>query len=243
MNPASDPATERAEKELRQAQAELDAFSYSISHDLRTPLRFIRGFAEAIAEDTDSQLTPASQDCLKRILHSADRMEVMIKDLLAYSRIGRAEIHLEPQSLEALISDVVLAHHTVIQKAGAKVTLASPMPSVRADRSALQQILGHLLSNALKFTLPGQPAVVVFRAEADGPDQVRVWVEDQGLGIEPRYHERIFKLFERLHPADQFPGSGVGLAVLAKAMRRMEGTYGVESTPGQGSRFWLRFPR
>ncbi|MBW8780445.1 MAG: PAS domain S-box protein [Verrucomicrobia bacterium] len=227
---------------LQEINAELEAFSYSVSHDLRAPLQFVSGFAESILMDAGNHLTFDSKDHLRRILRSAGRMDTIINDLLAYSRLSRAEMHIGDQSLESIVADVIATHHLPIQASvGAQVSVASPLPSVRADKTGLFQALSNLLSNALKFTKPGQPAVIRIRAESRGP-KVRLWVEDNGIGIEAKNHERIFKLFERLHGNASYSGSGVGLSLVRKAVTRMGGACGVESAPGQGSRFWIDFP-
>jgi PAS domain S-box-containing protein len=227
---------------LQEINAELEAFSYSVSHDLRAPLQFVSGFAESIMDDAGNHLTPDSKDHLRRILRSATRMDTIIKDLLAYSRMSRAEMHLGEQSLDSIVTDVIATHHLPIQASfGTQVIVESPLPVVRADKTGLFQVLSNLVSNALKFTKPGHPVMIRIRAESRG-QKVRLWVEDNGIGIDPKYHERIFKLFERLNGNASFPGSGVGLSLVRKAVTRMGGACGVESALGQGSRFWIEFP-
>lgn len=226
---------------LQESNAELEAFSYSVSHDLRTPLRFVRGFTEAIVEESGAALSEQTQDYLRRILTAAQRMDTIINDLLSYSRLSRAEMQIVEQSLEAIVGDVLTFQYAQIQQAKAAVIVDSPLPHVRADRTGLFQALSNLVSNALKFTSQDRPPVVRIRAESRF-DHVRVWIEDNGIGIDPRHHDRIFKLFERLHGASEFPGTGIGLSLVRKAVQRMGGSCGVESTEGEGSRFWIDFP-
>lgn len=226
---------------LQESNAELEAFSYSVSHDLRTPLRFVRGFTEAVVEEVGQQLSPQVQDYLKRILNAAQRMDTIINDLLAYSRMSRTQMQIAELPLEPLINEVLVLQQAQIQHANAKVIVDSPLPSVQADRTGLFQSLSNLIANALKFTVAGRPPVIRIRAETLA-GRIRLWIEDNGIGIDPQHHERIFKLFERLHPASEYPGTGIGLSLVRKAVLRMGATCGVESSPGAGSRFWIDFP-
>lgn len=225
---------------LREANVELEAFTYSVSHDLRTPLQFVRSFAEAIESDRGNRLTPEGADFLQRIIRAAGRMEAIIHDLLGYSRLARADMALVPVPLDELVADVVSHQQAAIQRCGARVDVERPLPAVLADRVGLYQTLSNLLSNALKFSAAGRPPAVRLRAEPRG-SVVRLWVEDNGIGIHPRHHDKIFQLFERLHSPSEYPGTGVGLALVRKAVQRMGGQCGVESAPGAGSRFWIDF--
>jgi signal transduction histidine kinase len=227
---------------LREANAELEAFTYSVSHDLRTPLQFVRGFAEAIRSDAADNLSPENRDYLHRIIRAASRMDTIIQDLLGYSRLARAEMQLIELPLDEMINDVLAHHHAVIRESGAHVQVARPLPVVLADKTGLFQALSNLVSNALKFTRPGDPPEIRIRCETTEAG-TRLWVEDGGIGIDPRHHERIFKLFERLHSPAEYPGTGIGLSLVRKAVMRMGGQCGVESQPNQGSRFWIEFPQ
>lgn len=226
---------------LREANAELEAFTYSVSHDLRTPLQFVRGFAEAIHSDTAANLSTENRDHLQRIIRAASRMDTIIQDLLSYSRLARADVQLISLSLEDVVNDVLIHQHAAIRQSGATVVVERPLPQVAADRTGLFQALSNLVSNALKFTRAGTAPVVRIRVEAAGAGP-RLWVEDNGIGIDPRHHERIFQLFERLHSQADYPGTGIGLSLVRKAVSRMGGTCGVESAPEAGSRFWIEFP-
>jgi PAS domain S-box-containing protein len=226
---------------LREANAELEAFTYSVSHDLRTPLQFIRGFAEAIQSSGALAGSSENAEHLSRIIRAAARMDATIGDLLAYSRLTQSEIQLEPLRLETAVTDVLAQHHAAIKRTGATVFVDRPLPAVCADRTGLTQALANLISNALKFTRPGEAPWIRIRAETD-ERAVRLWVEDRGIGIEAADQDRIFRLFERLHGHSDYPGTGVGLSLVRKAVTRMGGTCGVVSSPGQGSRFWLEFP-
>lgn len=225
---------------LRETNAELEAFTYSVSHDLRTPLQFVRSFADAIEHDRKNALTPESSEYLARIVRAAGRMESIIHDLLGYSRLARADMVLLPTPLDEAVAEAINHHLTAIQRSGAQVEVDSPLPRVMADRVGLFQILSNLISNALKFTAPGVPPVIHVSAEV-GPTFTRLWIADNGIGIPTRHQEKIFQLFERLHSASEYPGTGIGLALVRKAAIRMGGQCGVESSPGTGSRFWIDF--
>jgi PAS domain S-box-containing protein len=226
---------------LRELNAELEAFTYSVSHDLRTPLQFIRRFAEAVNHEAGNQLTAESRGHLNRIISAAVRMDVIIHDLLGYSRTGRGEISLAPRSLEEAVAEVIAQHQALSQRLGAQILVDSPLPSVLADEAGLFQVLSNLVSNALKFAAPGRAPVVRLRAEAR-EHFVRLWVIDNGIGIHERHHAKIFQLFERVPDTTVYPGTGLGLALVRKAVGRMGGVCGLESSPGAGSRFWVDFP-
>lgn len=225
---------------LVEANAELEAFTYSASHDLRTPLRHMRGYAEAILGDSSAPLSADNQVGLRRILSAVQRMDTLIVDLLAYSRLSRGEITLEPLSLDQVVADVLADQRPSIEAARAVVEVRSPLPRVLVDSIGLRQVLVNLLSNALKFVAPGVTPFVTIRAESRGARE-RLWIEDNGIGIDVRHHDDIFGLFQRLHSTKVYAGTGIGLSLVRKGMARMGGECGVESAIGEGSRFWLDF--
>jgi signal transduction histidine kinase len=225
---------------LEEVNAELEAFTYSASHDLRVPLRHMRGYAEAILDEPSSTLSEDHQFNLRRILSCVQRMDVLIIDLLAYSRLSRDEITLESLPLDQALKDVLADQRASIEASGASIDVQGPLPRVLADSVGLRQVLFNLLSNALKFVAPGVTPRVVIRAESRG-SRVRLWIEDNGIGIEPRFHEDIFVIFRRLHGVKVYGGTGIGLSLVRKGMARIGGECGVESNPGEGSRFWLEF--
>lgn len=225
---------------LEEVNTELEAFTYSASHDLRVPLRHVRGYAEAMLDETSSPLSADHRVTLRRILSCVERMDALIIDLLAYSRLSRDQITLEPLSLDQAVLDVLADQRATIDASRAVVDVRSPLPRVLADSIGLRQVLSNLANNALKFVAPGTSPRVVIRAEPRGA-RVRLWIEDNGIGIEPKYHEDIFVLFRRLHGAKIYAGTGIGLSLVRKGMARMGGDCGVESAPGKGSRFWLEF--
>nr|WP_290226716.1 sensor histidine kinase [Trichocoleus desertorum] len=228
--------------QLQAANTELEAFGYSVSHDLRAPLRAMQGFTQALMEDYNDVLDGVGQDYARRISKAAQRMDVLIEDLLAYSRLSRAELELNPINLDSLVREAIAQLELEIRQRQAQIIVVSPLPPVMAHRVTLVQVIINLLMNAIKFVASGvQPQIKIW-AEAQS-DQVRLWVQDNGIGIAPEHQERIFRVFERLHGVEAYPGTGIGLAIVRKGLERMGGQVGVESNPGAGSRFWLELPK
>jgi signal transduction histidine kinase len=233
---------ERKLSELEEARRDLDGFAYSVAHDLRSPLRAMTGFSEALLEEHSGALDQTGRDYAQRIFESAKRMDALIQDLLAYSRLSLGEIVLQPVPLSAMMRDILHQMSVELRERHACIKLEEPLPTVNAHPVLLTQILTNLLSNAIKFIGPGVDPEVRVRAESSG-DVVRVWVEDNGIGIPSEHHERIFRVFERLHLQDRYPGTGIGLAIVRRAAERLRGETGVESEPGKGSRFWISLKR
>ena len=235
---------ERRADELGAANKELEAFSYSVSHDLRAPLRAMQGFAQALNEDFADRLGPVAQDYTRRIVAAACRMDTLIQDLLAYSRLSRAQMLLQPLDLRSVMAQIRTHTEGEFRDREASVEVAIPeaFPHVMAHSTTLAQVVTNLLTNAAKFVASGVRPHVRVWAEERG-EWVRLWVEDNGIGIAPEHQDRIFRVFERLHGSDTYPGTGIGLAIAAKGMERMGGRAGVESTPGKGSKFWIELPK
>lgn len=229
---------ERTEN-LSIANSELDAFAHTISHDLRAPLRAIHGYSDALVEDYGAGLPEEGRRFVGAISAAALRMEALIQDILAYARMARDEITSRSVSLDAVV-DSATRHLVPTSSAGAEevVEVERPLGAVMAHPAALQQIVDNLLSNAAKFVAPGSRPHVRIRTEPAGPN-VRLWVEDNGIGIAPAHQRRIFEPFERLHGVETYPGTGIGLAIVRRAVERMGGSCGVESEAGRGSRFWI----
>jgi len=234
----------RRADELEAANKELEAFSYSVSHDLRTPLRAMQGFAQALNEDFADRLGPVAQDYTQRIVAAACRMDSLIQDLLAYSRLSRAQMLLQPLDLRSIMAQIQAQTEGEFREREAVVEAAIPeaFPHVMAHATTLVQVVTNLLTNAVKFVASGVRPHVRVWAEERG-EWGRLWVEDNGIGIAPEHQDRIFRVFERLHGSETYPGTGIGLAIAAKGMERMGGRAGVESTPGKGSKFWIELPK
>jgi signal transduction histidine kinase len=226
---------------LREANAEMEAFTYSVSHDLRAPLRGIQGFAHALLDDYGDRLGDTGRDYARRIAAAGERLDGLVQDLLAYSRLSRAELQLRPVELGAVVKDVLAQIEADLGERRARVTVEGPVPAVVGHEATLAQVVLNLLTNAVKFVTPGVEPEVRIHAEPRG-GRVRLWVADNGIGIAPEHQERIFGVFERLHGIERYPGTGIGLAVVRRGVERMGGSVGVESAPGQGSRFWIELP-
>jgi signal transduction histidine kinase len=224
--------------QLTQVNRELDAFAYTISHDLRAPLRAMHGYADALVEDYGPMLPEEGHRFASRIVSAAGRMEDLIQDILAYSRLAREEVSVRPVSLESIVSRLTADAEPLIRETSAVVETERPLPDVMAHAPILTQAVGNLLSNAMKFVPPGQTPRVSIRAELDD-EWVRLWVEDNGIGIDPAHQERVFQPFQRLHGVETYPGTGIGLAIVRRSVERMGGRCGVVSNPGEGSRFWI----
>ncbi|MDO8545379.1 MAG: chemotaxis protein CheB [Opitutaceae bacterium] len=224
--------------ELRETIGELEAFSYSVSHDMRAPLRAMQGFAQLLLEKNEATLDARSVDQLHRINASAARLDALIGDVLTYSRLLRSEIVLQPISLDNLVRQIV-ATYPQLQANAAEITIDGVLPAVLANEASLTQVISNLLTNAVKFVAPGTAARVRLRAEEIEGD-VRLWFEDNGIGIDPCDHARIWTIFTRIVRARDYEGTGIGLAIVRKAVERMGGSIGLESAAGQGSKFWVR---
>ncbi|WP_242057146.1 MULTISPECIES: PAS domain S-box protein [Oscillatoriales] len=225
--------------QLEQANQDLEAFAYSIAHDLRAPLRGMHGLAEALLEDYGDKLDDLGQEYARHIVNSAHHLDDLINDLLDYSRLSRTELNLGSVDLNTVVSEALAQLKTDLEKSQAQVTAMPSMPKVQAHRNTLAQAIVNLLSNAIKFVdKDSQPGVHIW-AETDD-ECVKLWVADDGIGIAPEHQKRIFRVFERLHGIESYPGTGIGLAIVQKAVERMGGSVGVESELGKGSKFWIK---
>ena len=223
--------------ELITTNKQLEAFVYSIAHDLRAPLRAMQGFSAMLLEEAGPTLNEPGRNYAERINKSAQYMDALLSDLLAFSRISQQRVELTPINLEPLVGSVLSRLQNDLQEKNVRVESAGPWPLVLAHEPTLAQVLFNLTSNALKFVAPDVPPFLRLSAE-ERAAFIRVWVEDNGIGIAPDHQEQIFRLFTRLH-GEKYPGTGIGLAIVQKGIERMNGRVGVQSTPGQGSRFWF----
>lgn len=232
--------TERTAR-LQQMVEELEAFSYSVSHDLRAPLRVLDGYARALTEDYGGTLDPGAKDLLARISRASHRMDRLTQDVLAYTRISRGELTLEPVDLESMLRGVIEQYPSLIASSDL-IHLRLPLGAVLGHGPSLIQCFSNLLENALKFVREGETPHVEIYSETRG-DRMRVTVADRGMGIDPAQQQRIFGMFERAAAHKHVAGTGIGLAIVKKAAERMGGSVGVESVPGQGARFWLELAK
>ncbi len=223
--------------ELTAANKNLEAFVYSIAHDLRAPLRAMQGFSTLLLEESGPALDERGRDFAFRISRSAGFMDTLLKDLLAFSHISQQRFQLAPVNLRAAAQKAISSLDREIQDKNAVLELAGDWPKVLAHESTLIEVLVNLISNALKFVGPGVVPAILLRAE-EQDNLAQVWVEDNGIGIAPEHQERIFRIFTRLG-GEAYPGTGIGLAIVHKGIEQMGGRVGVESTLGRGSRFWF----
>jgi len=226
-------------RQLDEKAAELEAFSSTVAHDLRAPLRAIRTYSMELLEDARS-LSDGHQFA-RRILKTADRMDALIQGLLFYSRMAREELRSETLDLEAVAERALSEISTDVKEKFAEVTLERPLSRVTGNGFMLTQVLVNLLANAIKFVAKDVTPRVRLRAERRGR-VARLWVEDNGVGIDREDRAKLFRMFERLTTCDVYPGVGLGLAIVRRCMERMGGDVGVESEPGRGSRFWIELP-
>ena len=227
--------------DLNETNAELAAFAQTVSHDLRAPLRAMEGFALALAEDCGEQLGQDGREYVQHIMESAVRMDALAQDLLRYSRLGNTEIRLHAVELESILQDALSQLSSDIEACQAKIDIAEQMPTVLGHRATVLRIVTNLLSNGMKFVAEGVRPEVRVWAESVDNHMIRLWVEDNGIGVANANRERIFGVFERLHGIESYPGTGIGLAIVARACERLGGSCGMESQPGQGSQFWVEF--
>jgi PAS domain S-box-containing protein len=255
--------------QLREANANLQAFTYTAAHDLRAPLRSIKNFSAIVIEDYASQLDPEGQSALQRIGQSAEQMDHLLAGLLEYSAMTQAELRPEPVEFRKVLFDALTLLESDITAKSASVKVEDSPHTVSAHPATTIAITANLISNALKFIPSGvQPQIRIWTAEAGEPHLkaangqasalgtgaptpaqagrprfVRLNVQDNGIGIESQYLEKIFGVFERLHGKEDYAGSGLGLAIVKKGAERMGGRVGVESELGKGSKFWIELPK
>jgi PAS domain S-box-containing protein len=226
--------------ELETANKELESFAYSVSHDLRAPLRHVVGYGELLQKQASSSLDDKSRRYMRTILESAKRMGNLIDDLLAFSRIGRAETKETKVDLTQLANEVVaeLRQETrgrdIVWKIGV-------LPTCRGDRSMLKLVLVNLISNAVKFTRLRSPAEIEIGC-ADGPTSTEVFVRDNGAGFDMRYVHKLFGVFQRLHPTEEFEGTGIGLATVQRVIHRHGGQVRAEGALDHGATFYFSVP-
>lgn len=226
---------------LREAIVQMEEFSYSVSHDLRAPLRAMNAYADALIEDYGPRLDDTARDYLSRIRRSSQRMEKLTHDVLTYSRLARAEVVLGPVDLNAVLRDLI-GQYAELQSTAAEVRIEEPLARVRGHELSLGQCLGNLLTNAAKFVAPGvRPLIRVYTAESAG--NVRICVADNGIGIKPEHQRNLFQMFERVPTMARYDGTGIGLAIVRKAAEKMGGRCGIESDGATGSTFWIELPR
>ncbi|MGV2828854.1 ATP-binding protein [Myxosarcina sp. GI1(2024)] len=229
-------------RQLVQSNADLEAFNFLMAHDLQTPLRTITSFSEIVLQDHAHQLDNRAKDYLQRSIAAANRLNTLIRDLLTYSRLGHSKIRLQKVDLAKVVTEVIDDLETLRKEAQAEIFIEQFSFAVKSNYSILTQVILNLVTNAIKFVpADSQPRVKIWAERRQ--NWIRLWVEDNGIGIAPENQQKIFKVFIRLHGIQTYPGTGIGLAFVKRAMERLEGRLGIESELGQGSRFWLELPK
>ena len=228
---------QKLQEDLKKSNQQLEQFAYIASHDLKQPLRSISGFLEEIKIALSEGRTDDIDFYFSRVLAAADRMRTLLDDLLAYSRVGREEIKLEAVNIKQLLRESLQDLQSLIVENKVSVS-AGELPVVWGDRTQLRQVLENLISNAIKFTSPDKQTKIAVFAQTTDTHWV-IAVKDNGIGIEGKYRNKIFELFQRLHRQSEYPGTGLGLAICKKIIERHEGNIWLESEAGKGSIFYF----
>jgi PAS domain S-box-containing protein len=232
-------ALEEHARNLERSNAELEQFAYVASHDLQEPLRMVASYAQLLARRYRDKLDQDAEEFIEYIVDGATRMQNLINDLLAFSRVGTRTREFEATDSNAVLQRVLNHLQVAIEESQAVITY-DDLPEVMADSQQLGQLFQNLLSNAIKFH-GDEPPVIHVGCQQKGDDYL-FSVADQGIGIEPQYAERIFQLFQRLHGKKEYSGTGIGLAICKKIVERHSGQIWLESGTGQGSTFYFTLP-
>jgi light-regulated signal transduction histidine kinase (bacteriophytochrome) len=226
----------RSNADLAAVNAELEAFSYSVSHDLRAPLRHIDGFARILKEEHAAELSEEAQRYLDRVLHGANHMGHLVDDLLNLAKIGRRELARQRTKLDLLVREA-LADLPGTENRSIEWRV-EPLPEVDGDPGLLKLVFNNLLGNALKFTRSRQPAVIEIGTR-DSAEVTTIFVRDNGVGFDPKYADKLFGVFQRLHRQEDFEGTGVGLATVQRIIRKHGGEVWAESQVDNGATFFF----
>jgi light-regulated signal transduction histidine kinase (bacteriophytochrome) len=237
---AEESLTQHAQ-ELARINAELEDFTHSVSHDLKEPLRGIEAFAGFLAEDYGDKLDEQGQRYVGVLRDSAVRMKDLIDDLLQLSRIGRTAIEYVEMPIGAMVEDIGLELSYTLQEKNVDLRINTGLPTVACDRVRIREVFTNLISNAVKYNDKPQPVIEIACAQDNG--FYTFSVKDNGIGIEEQYHDKIFRIFQRLHRREEYEGTGVGLTICKKVVEAHGGTIWVESQPGEGTTFLFTIPK
>jgi two-component system sensor histidine kinase/response regulator len=243
----SEQALRESERDLRRANemlqrrtGELEAFSYTVSHDLKEPLRTLENFSRFLLDDYQDGLDEQGRSYLVRMGNASARLKQMIEDLLILSRVGRAPETLARIDVDGVLADVATSFQAALRERRARLIVEPALPAVAGERLCIEQVFGNLIANALKFNA-GEPVIHIgLREMRDG--FASLFVEDNGIGIDEEHHERIFGIFQRLHRREEYEGTGAGLAIVKRAAETLGGGVALESTPGAGATFIVTLP-
>lgn len=228
--------------QLRETIGELESFSYTVSHDMRAPLRAMQSYSQYLVDEYGSQLDEKGLNYLHQIMRSAVRLDRLIQDVLNYTRILHAPLPMRSVDLDRLVRDIIDTYPNG-QPIKPEIQILGKLPPVMGNEALLTQCISNLLTNGAKFVSPGTAPRLEISAELTAHAAVRLWIKDNGIGIAAENHARIFRPFERIHPAAEFEGTGIGLSIVRKAIERMGAQVGFESALGEGTRFWMQFKK
>lgn len=232
---------QRTVEDLERKTAELESFTYSVSHDLKEPLRTLEAFSQFLLEDYAEQLDEQGTDYLQRMGKAGGRLRRMIEELLVLARVGQRAQEPARVDIEEVVHDVVSAMQVAVQEKRARVEVEAGLPAVAGDLFHAEQVFGNLFGNALKFNQAEQPLVRIgVRSVERG--MVTFYVQDNGIGVNAEHHERIFQVFQQLHRREEYEGTGAGLAIVKRAAEALGGSVGIESSFGEGATFLVRLP-
>jgi signal transduction histidine kinase len=228
--------------ELENKNRELETFAYSISHDLKTPLRGIDGYSRLLLNDYSENLNEEARSFLVTIRQATGQMSQLIEDLLSFSRYQRRVVTKLPVSLSRLVQAVLSERADEIEIRGVQIIQLLECETVMAEPEGITQAIRNMLDNALKFTQKVAKPKIEIGARQE-PDKWVIWVKDNGIGFNMEYHDRIFEVFQRLHRTEDYPGTGIGLALVRTVAMRAGGKAWAKSSPGQGAEFVIELPR
>lgn len=232
----------QTQRNLERVNAEMEAFTHAMSHDLRAPLLSITTYGQVLLEEHADQLNDEGRNMVERMRRAAQRMEEALRQLLEYCRLTRQPLTPETVCLDDVVRDLLIEHRALIQYRKAQIDVQRPLAAVIGSKAIVDQVLRNLLSNALKYTLPDTAPRVRISTHVHGA-RVVLQIADEGIGIDARFQDRLFRLFERLHSHSQYPGAGVGLAIVRRAVERMNGRVWLKSEPGRGTIFFVELPQ
>jgi PAS domain S-box-containing protein len=228
--------------QLQETIGELEGFSYSVSHDMRAPLRAMQSFASFLVDEYANKLDEQGVHYLNQIMRSAVRLDSLIQDVLSYTRILHSKLPLARIDLDRLVREIIETFPNG-QPIKPEIHIKGRLPDVLGNEALLAQCVSNLLSNGAKFVSAGTTPRMEISAEAARDNSIRVWFKDNGIGIAPENHDRIFRLFERIHPVTDYEGTGIGLTIVRKAVERMGAEVGFDSELGKGSKFWIQLKK
>jgi two-component system sensor histidine kinase/response regulator len=224
--------------ELQETVQELERYSYSISHDMRAPLRAMKGYADVLIEEAAPAMSEEHRAYLQKISSASQRLDRLIEDVLSYSLLSRSKFNLKSIDADALIREII-DQYPGFQPPEVDIQIVGRLPVVWANEATLTQCVSNLLGNAIKFVPQDRKPKIIIRADVRG-QEATFWFEDNGIGIAAHDLERIFGIFVKVHAASSYAGTGIGLSIVRRAAEKMGGQVGVESTLGDGSRFWIK---